>query len=117
MGEPIDGQITLLTAAKSSVPPSQLPDLIERAQRHLEPELETYRRTAECVFEDDDRAVFLLEAGFWRRVGAEVGFDDREWKAVRRAHTDQFRRVGRRTDRDEEFEVALEIREPVCIGL
>ncbi|MFP9190810.1 hypothetical protein [Natronosalvus vescus] len=114
--KPIDGQILLLTAAKASVPASSLPNLIEQAQRQLVANLEQYQRSAECVFEDDDRAVFLVELGHWDEIGSKLGFTDRETAAVRRAHTEQLERIGRRQERDDEFESALEIREVVCIG-
>ncbi|MFC7214135.1 hypothetical protein ACFQO4_08585 [Saliphagus sp. GCM10025334] len=115
-GEPIEGQILLLAAAKASVPPSQLPDLVERVQHYLAANLDRYRRSAECPYEDDDRIVLLFETGFWEQTGSTLALEEREWDAVSRAHAEQFRRIGRRRDREDEFETALEIREPVCIG-
>lgn len=116
-GEPIDGQVLILTAAKASVPPSRLPALVERAQETLEPELERYRREYERLAVDDDREVFAVEWGHWSALGAELSVTDRELSAIRRAHEEQLLRIGRRTDREETFETALEIREPVCIGV
>lgn len=115
-GEPIEGQVLLLTAAKASVAPERLPDLVERAQERLAAERDRYRREYERVHEDDSFVAFLVEADHWDRLGDELGFDDRELSAVRRAHAEQLLRVGRRIDREAEFETALEIREPVLVG-
>ena len=114
--EPIEGQILVLTAAKASVAPTRLPDLVDRAQRRLAADRERYRREYERVHADDRREAFLVEWGHWEELGEELGMTDRERSAVRRAHEEQLLRIGRRTDREETFETALEIREPVCIG-
>lgn len=116
-GEPIDGQVLLLTAAKASVPASRLPELVDLVQADLASRLEAYRRGYECVYEDDDRCVFFVEWGHWDELGDRLGFSDRERSAVRRAHEEQLLRIGRREDRIEEFETALEIRDPVLVGL
>ena len=116
-GEPIDGQVLLLTAAKASVPPARLPDLVELAQVDLESRLEEYRRGYECAYEGDDRCAFFVEWGHWEEIGDRLGFTDRERSAVRRAHEEQLLRIGRREDRLEEFESALEIRDPVFVGI
>lgn len=116
-GDPIDGQVLLLAAAKASVAPSRLPELVDRAQARLAPDRERYRREYERVHADDRREVFLAEWGHWEELGEELGLTDRERAAVRRAHEEQLSRIGRRTDREESFETALEIREPVCIGI
>jgi len=115
-GEPIEGQILLLTAAKASVAPTRLPDLIERTQAVLGPALERYRREYERLYVDGDLEVFLVEWGHWDDLGARLEMTDRELSAVRRAHEEQLLRIGRRTDREAEFETALEIRDPVVIG-
>ncbi|SEW03286.1 hypothetical protein [Natrinema salifodinae] len=115
-GEPIDGQVLVLTAAKASVSPTRLPDLVERAQLVLESECERYRREYERLYADDDLKIFLVEWGHWDEIGAELGVSDRELSAIRRAHEEQLLRIGRRTDREDEFETALEIREPVVVG-
>lgn len=119
-GEPIDGQVLLLTAAKSSVPPTRLPDLIDRTQAVLADELERYRREYERIYEGEAEnagfEAFLVDWGHWEELGDEVGLEERERSAVRRAHEEQLLRVGRRLDREDEFETALEIREPVLIG-
>ena len=115
-GEPIEGQILVLTAAKASVAPTRLPDLVDRAQAQLASERERYRREYERVHADARREAFLVEWGHWDELGDELGLTERERAAVRRAHEEQLLRIGRRTDREETFETALEIREPVCIG-
>lgn len=113
-GDPIEGQILVLAAAKASVPPKRLPDLIARVQAALEPDLERYRHEYERVHADDEREAFLVEWGHWEDLALEV--TERERAAIRRTHEEQLLRIGRRTDRESEFESALEIREPVCIG-
>ncbi|AGB32960.1 hypothetical protein C488_09936 [Natrinema pellirubrum DSM 15624] len=115
-GEPIEGQVLLLTAAKASVPATRLPDLIERAQARVGPDRERYRREFERCYADDDLEAFLVGWGHWEEIGEEIGLTDRELSAVRRAHEEQLLRIGRRTDREAEFETALEIREPVVIA-
>ncbi len=115
-GEPIDGQVLILTAAKASVPPARLPDLVDRAQKRLAPALERYRREYERLYADDEREVFLVEWGHWEALGDDLEVSEREVAAIRRAHEEQLLRIGRRTDREDAFETALEIREPVCIG-
>src|SRR6056297_2509402 len=116
-GEPIEGQILLLTAAKASVAPTRLPDLIDRAQAVLGTDLERYRREYERLYADDDLEVFLVDRDHWDGLGACLDVTDRERSAIRRAHEEQLLRIGRRTDREAEFETALEIREPVVIAI
>lgn len=117
-GSPIEGQVIVLTAAKASVPPSRLPGLVEQTQAILEEDVQRYRREYERI--DVDRAdgyeAFLVDWGHWEAIGERARFDARERAAVRRAHEEQFLRLGRRTGREEEFETALEIREPVIVG-
>ena len=114
---PIEGQILLLTAAKASVGPERLPDLVAQVQTDLQPRLEEYERRYELVHETSGSRVFLAERGHWETVGERLGLDRREVDAVRRAHTEQFRRFGRREDRRDEFEAALDIRDPVVVGV
>ncbi|SFB69723.1 hypothetical protein SAMN05444422_101275 [Halobiforma haloterrestris] len=121
---PIDGQVLMLTAAKASVPADRLPDLVERAQTALEADLEEYRPEYERVYAgpgtengDGGLEAFLVEWGHWETVGEELGFERRERAAVRRAHEEQLLRLGRRADREDEFETSLEIREPVLVGV
>ncbi len=115
-GQPIEGQVLVLTAAKASVPPTRLPDLIERTQAVLAPKRDRYRREHERLHATADREVFLVDRGHWTEIGAEVGGSDRDLSAIRRAHEEQVLRIGRRTGREGEFETALEIRDPVVIG-
>ncbi|WP_132057882.1 hypothetical protein [Halorussus amylolyticus] len=113
---PIEGQILVLTAAKASVGGQRLPDLVAEARREVEPRADDLRRSYECVHEDDVRTVFLVPEGFWAEVGDDLGWSRREHEAVARAHAEQLLRVGRREDRREEFETALELREAVVVG-
>ena len=113
---PIDGQVFMLASAKASVDPGRLSELLGRVQTHLASERERYRREFERVARSDEREVFLVPTGHWETVGDRLGFGERERKAVARTHAEQLRRIGSRSDRDEEFETALEIREAVVIG-
>jgi len=115
-GDPLDGQVLVLAAAKASVAPGRLPRLVDRAQVHLGPRIDEYRREYECVAEEDGRAVFLAERGHWARIGEKLGLGEREVDALRRAHEEQLRRSGTVEDRREEFESALEVREAVVVG-
>jgi hypothetical protein len=112
---PIDGQVFMLAVAKASVGPDRLPDLLARAQTDLDGRLDDYRRQFERVAEEDDREIFLVSEGHWETVGDRLGFGRRETDAVRRTHAEQLRRVGSETDRREEFEIALDIREAVVV--
>lgn len=114
-GEPIDGQILLLTAAKASVGPQRLPDLVDLVQADLRPRFDTYCREYETAYETDDHTAFFVEEGHWDDIGERMDFAPREIDAVRRAHHEQLGRYGRRHDRDDEFSSALEIRDCVLI--
>lgn len=116
-GDPLDGQVLILAAAKASVPAERLPGLVDRVQADLGPRFETYRRSYEAVHEADDRWVFLVPLDHWESVGDRLGLTLREREAVRRAHEEQLRRVGSETDRREEFESALDIRSAVVVGV
>lgn len=113
---PLDGQPLLLAAAKASVGPQLLPDLVEHVQSRLAPRIDDYRREYECVRETDTYAIFLVEEGHWDGLAEEFDLDPRERDAVRRAHEEQLRYVGKRIDRPDEFESALDLREPVVVG-
>ncbi|WP_135536261.1 hypothetical protein [Halostella pelagica] len=115
--DPIEGQVLLVAGAKASVAPERLPALVDQVQAALEPRADRYRRQFECVHEDEDRAVFLAAPDHWATLGEDLGLRERERNAIRRAHEEQVHRIGRRTDREAEFETALEIRTPVVIGL
>ncbi len=112
---PIDGQVVLLAGAKASVPLERLSELLAEVQADLGPRMDDYRREYERVHQNPKRSVFLVEVGHWEETGDRLGFERREWDAVRRAHKAQFRRIGREEGRKAEFENALEIREPVFI--
>lgn len=113
--DPIDTQVLLLAAAKASVPGTTLPDLVTRVQSHLGAKLEDYHDRYECVHENDV-AVFFVPEGHWRDLRSAVDMERREIDAVRRAHREQLRRIGRNTGRADEFETALDIREVVIIA-
>ncbi|MFB6103032.1 MAG: hypothetical protein ABEJ73_10760 [Haloplanus sp.] len=113
---PIDGQVFMLAAAKASVGPSTLSDLLARVQADLADRRDTYRREFERVAVQDDREVFLVPTDHWETVGDRLDFGRRETDAVARTHAEQLLRIGSATDRREEFETALEIREAVVIG-
>ena len=112
----IEGQVLVLTAAKASVGGQRVPDLVAAAQRAVDARADALARRCECVHEDDDRAVYLVEEGFWTELGEELGLSRREREAVARAHAEQLRRIGRREERREEFETALELREVVAVS-
>ncbi|OVE83775.1 hypothetical protein [Natronolimnobius baerhuensis] len=116
---PISGQILLLAAAKTSVTPARLSTLVVRTQAALERDRERYRREFECVYIDESGSyeAFLVDWGHWDELGEMLGLERREHSAIRRAHEEQLLRAGRRADREDEFETALEIREPVLIGV
>ncbi len=116
MTGPIESQIILLASAKASVAPHRLPQLIEQVQEDLGLRLDEYRHRYERVHESADSCAFFAEAGHWNQVGERLGFNRRETDAVRRAHEEQLLRTGRRGNRRDEFESALDIREAVVIG-
>ncbi|MFC5972326.1 hypothetical protein ACFPYI_13375 [Halomarina salina] len=115
-GDPIAGPALLLAAAKGGVGPQLLPDLVEHVQEHLGPRLDDYRRRYELVDENDEACVFLVESGHWETLGEECRLEPGEREAVERAHAEHLRRLGVETERREEFETALEIRECVVVG-
>lgn len=111
----IDAAVLLLAAGKASVAPERLPDLVERAAARLRDRAETYRRTCERVHDDEVREIYFADRDHWERIGDELGFDERETDAVRRAHEEQLLHLGRRASREAEFEHALDIRQPVVL--
>lgn len=115
-GGPLDGEAIVLAAAKASVSGERLPGLVDRVQAHLADRRERYDRCYECVFEDDAQAVYFVENGHWADLGEALELDDREWEAVRRAHCEHLGRLGDELGRREEFDAALEVREPVVVG-
>lgn len=113
---PIDGEALLVAGAKASVPLEHLPELLEAAQAHLRPRTAEYDRRYECLHAADGTRTYFVETGHWLGVGETLGLDAREADAIRRAHAEHVRQLGRRLDRVEEFESALEIREAAVIG-
>ncbi|MFB6196084.1 MAG: hypothetical protein ABEI80_07920 [Haloplanus sp.] len=106
----------MLASAKASVGPGTLSELLRRVQTDLEDRLDAYRRQFERVVETDEREVFLVPTDHWETIGDRLGLGRRETEAVARTHAEQLRRIGSESDRREEFETALEIREAVVIG-
>jgi hypothetical protein len=115
-GGPLDGNALVLAAAQASVSGERLPELVDQAQEHLHPRLDEYRRRYERAHADEAGAVFFVEEGHWEAVGAELGFEPREWEALRRVHAEHLKRLGSDLGRREEFETALELRETAVIG-
>ena len=113
---PFDGPVLLYAAATASVAPNRLPELLVNGQELLSDRIEAYHRQYECVRADSDRSVFLVPTGHWVEIGRELGVNERETDALRRAHERQLWRVGADAQRREEFDAALEIREAVVIG-
>ncbi len=113
---PLDGDVLLYTGATASVAPERVEPLLRTVQASLRERAGTYRRSYESAFAAEDRRILLVPEGHWAEVGADLELPEREVDAVRRAHAQQLRRIGTKTDRREEFETALEIREAVVIG-
>lgn len=113
---PLDGEAILIAGAKASVPLERLPALLEAAQAHLAPRTPEYDRTYERLHDAEGTRTYLVESGHWQKIGDELDLDPRECDALARAHAEQLRRLGRRLDRVDEFESALEIREALVIG-
>ena len=114
-GGVIDGTAIMIAAAKASVPAALVPALLDRAQSFLDDHADEYAREFECIYEDEDTAVYFVPLGHWDTKGTELGFSHREIDAVRRAHTEHLRRLGTDADRRDEFETALEIREVAVV--
>jgi hypothetical protein len=112
---PIEGQIILLAGTRASVPLDQLPDLLERVQSYLHANRTSYEREYERISGPKATDYVCVESGHWDSIGAELGLNDREQDAARRAHVAQFERDGRRLDRSEEFEATLEIRDVLAV--
>ena len=113
---PLDGDVLLYTGATASVGPERVEPLLRAVQAHLQARRDDYRRRYEAAFEDDERRVLLVPTDHWTSIGAELELPAQEVDAARRAHAQQLKRIGSKTDRREEFETALEIREAVVIG-
>lgn len=112
---PIDGQIVLLVGAQASVTLQRLSELLHSVQAHLDGQEESYERQYERIESVDGRVYYLVPSDHWQGVGSEIGLESRESDAVRRAHEAQFERDGRKQNRTDEFESALEIRDVVAM--
>lgn len=112
---PIEGQVVLLVGAQASVTLQRLSDLLHRVHDHLIDQTQAYERQYEQIAGADDLVYYFVPPEHWDRIGKELGLLSREIDAVRRAHEAQFERDGRRQDRTEEFESALEIRDVVAL--
>lgn len=110
---PIEGEVVLLAGAQASVTLTHLSDLVSRAQEYLDSHQDEYERRFERIDDDGDLSYYLVPASFWEDVGTALGLEEREVDALRRVHRLQFERAGRRLDRTEEFETAMEIRDVV----
>jgi hypothetical protein len=113
---PLDGNAVVLAAAKASVSGELLPDLVGRAQELLDSRRDRYERGYECIHEDGEAAVFLVEEGHWADLGEAFDLERREWEALRRAHGEHLKQLGGDLGRRTEFETALDVREVVVIG-
>ena len=113
---PLDGDVLQYTGATASIAPERLGSLLREVQAHLESKRGDYRRAYECPVTDEERDVYLVPSGYWADLGADIGLSESEIDAVSRAHRQQLRRLGTKTDRREEFETALEIRDAVVVS-
>jgi hypothetical protein len=113
---PIDGEPMLVAAAKASVMPARLPDLLEQAQETLGGRLDDYRRGYELAHEGDRYEAFFVEVSHWEGLADDIGFSRRERDAVARAHREQLLWASRDEGRREEVETALDLREVVVVG-
>jgi hypothetical protein len=110
---PIESQIVLLAGAQASVTLTRLSDLVSRAHEYLSTRRDEYDREFERIDDASGLSYYLVDSSHWDEVGTELGLDDREVDALRRVHSLQFERAGRRLDRRDEFETAMEIRDVV----
>jgi len=112
---PIEGQIVLLVGAQASVTLKRLSELLHTVQAHLDGQQESYERQYERIGSVDGRVYYLVPSDHWETIGGEIGLASRESDAVRRAHEAQFDRDGRKQNRTDEFDAALEIRDVVAM--
>lgn len=117
-GHPIDGNALLIAAAKASVGPGRLPELLRAADEYLRDRAAEYDRRYECVDRDEETgtATYLVPDGHWEEIGADLSLNRRETDALRRAHEQHLLRVGTQRRRRREFESALDLRESVVIS-
>ena len=74
-GDPIEGDVLVLVAAKASVAPERLAPLVDTVQAHLEDDAAAFQRRYECAYETDGEAAFFVDDGFWETVGTDLGLD------------------------------------------
>ncbi|MES3518338.1 MAG: hypothetical protein PPP58_11820 [Natronomonas sp.] len=115
MDTPIEGQIVLLAGAKASVTVERLFELVADAQETIRERRERYERRYERIEGTDNRVYYLVERDHWKGLCADLDLGERECDSLQRAHAEQFRRDGRRLDRAEEFESALDLRAVVAV--
>jgi len=101
--------------ARASVAPNRLSDLLSETQTVLAERRDRYHRRYEQALATDDFEAFFVEEDHWTAFGEERGWNRREYEGVARAHRRQLLHAGKRTDRREEFEAALELREAVVV--
>ena len=77
------------------------------------PRLPEYGRRYERAHDGESQAAFFVESDHWTDPGEEMGLEEREWKALRRALADHLRELGHDLDRSEEFETPLDFPEVV----
>ena len=114
-GDPIEGPVLQVTAAKASVAPGRVVPLIDRVQATLDERAASLARRWEVAYEREGVAAYFVDEAFWQEVGTWEDLEERELDAVRRAHNEQLLHVGRRLGRRAEFESALEIRDCVHV--
>lgn len=115
VSHPIEGQVLLLAGAQASVTLTHLSDLITRANEHVSTQQADYEREFERIDDPEGPVYYLVDGSYWEGVGTTLGLERREVEALRRVHALQFQRAGRRLDRLEEFETAMEIRDVVAM--
>ena len=114
MAHPVEGTPFMLAAARASVPPQRLSELLAAAESTLDGDW--YDRRYERALATDGSDAYFVETGHWAEVGEEQGWNRREQEAVARAHREQLLHAGKSAGRREEFETALELREAVVVG-
>ncbi|MFB6117154.1 hypothetical protein [Halosegnis sp.] len=113
---PITGTPYMLAAARASVPPTRLSELLTAAQTFLADRRDRYERQYEQPLATDDYETYLVDEGHWADVGERLDWRRRDHEAVARAHRQQLLHAGKTADRHAEFETALDLREAVVIG-
>lgn len=110
---PIQGQIILLAGAQASVTLTHLSELVSNTHEYVSTRRDEYERQFERIDDANGLSYYLVESAHWDEIGTALELQQREVDALRRAHSLQFERAGRRLDRFDEFETAMEIRDVV----